>query len=119
MRPRGVIRNQCLVRSPTSTTTLMRTKGRSGLLRFSLPGRYAGRIRGRRPRNTGLLGPLMALESLAVTTERISLIATASTSYTEPFKLARQPASLDHASDVRTRRNIVTTLSIPDRRNFS
>lgn len=64
------------------------------------------------------LEPLTALGSLAVTTERIGLIATASTSYTEPFNLARQFASLDHASNGRVGWNIVTTFSIPASRNF-
>ena len=64
------------------------------------------------------LEPLTALGSLAVTTKRIGLIATASTSYTEPFNLARQLASLDHASGGRIGWNIVTTFSIPASRNF-
>ena len=42
-------------------------------------------------------------------TDRIGLIATASTTYTEPFNLARQFASLDHISDGRVGWNIVTS----------
>jgi len=64
------------------------------------------------------LEPLTLLGSLAVTTSRIGLIATASTTYTEPFNLARQLASLDHASNGRIGWNIVTTFSIPATRNF-
>lgn len=64
------------------------------------------------------LEPLTALGSLAVTTKRIGLIATASTTYTEPFNLARQLASLDHASEGRIGWNIVTTFSIAASRNF-
>ena len=64
------------------------------------------------------LEPLTTLGSLAVTTSRIGLIATASTTYTEPFNLARQLASLDHASEGRIGWNIVTTFSIPASRNF-
>lgn len=64
------------------------------------------------------LEPLTTLGALAVTTNRIGLIATASTSYTEPFNLARQLASLDHASNGRIGWNIVTTFSIPASRNF-
>ena len=45
------------------------------------------------------LEPLTVLSALAVSTERIGLIATASTTYTEPFNLARQFASLDHISN--------------------
>ncbi|MGI9408448.1 MAG: LLM class flavin-dependent oxidoreductase [Hyphomicrobiaceae bacterium] len=65
------------------------------------------------------LEPLTTLGSLAVTTKHIGLIATASTSYMEPFNLARQLASLDHASGGRVGWNIVTTFSIPASRNFS
>ena len=64
------------------------------------------------------LEPLTTLGSLAVTTSRIGLIATASTTYTEPFNLARQLASLDHASKGRIGWNIVTTFSIAASRNF-
>ena len=44
------------------------------------------------------LEPLTSLAALAVSTNNIGLIATASTTYTEPFNLARQFASLDHIS---------------------
>ena len=65
------------------------------------------------------LEPLTALGALAIATERVGLIATATTSYTEPFNLARQLASLDHISAGRIGWNIVTTFSIPASRNFS
>lgn len=65
------------------------------------------------------LEPLTTLGALAVTTQHIGLIATASTSYSEPFNLARQLASLDHVSNGRIGWNIVTTFSIPASRNFS
>lgn len=65
------------------------------------------------------LEPLTTLGALAATTKRIGLIATASTTYTEPFNLARQLASLDHASGGRVGWNIVTTFSIAASRNFS
>src|SRR5262245_21252126 len=55
------------------------------------------------------LEPITVLASLAVTTSRIGLIATASTSYTEPFNLARQFASIDHLSNGRAAWNIVTS----------
>src|SRR3546814_12882195 len=42
-------------------------------------------------------------------TERIGLIATASTTYDEPFHIARRFASLDHLSEGRAGWNIVTT----------
>ncbi len=55
------------------------------------------------------LEPITVLASLAVSTSRIGLIATASTTYTEPFNLARQFASLDHISNGRIGWNIVTS----------
>ncbi|MEI6545398.1 MAG: LLM class flavin-dependent oxidoreductase [Burkholderiales bacterium] len=64
------------------------------------------------------LEPITALAALAMTTERIGLIATASTTYTEPFNLARQFASLDHITGGRVGWNIVTSWLAPAARNF-
>ncbi|MFC7542123.1 LLM class flavin-dependent oxidoreductase [Siccirubricoccus deserti] len=55
------------------------------------------------------LEPITALAALAGATSRIGLIATASTTYTEPYNLARQFASLDHISGGRVGWNIVTS----------
>jgi FMN-dependent oxidoreductase (nitrilotriacetate monooxygenase family) len=55
------------------------------------------------------LEPITVLAALAGATSRIGLIATCSTTYTEPFNLARQFASLDHISGGRVGWNIVTT----------
>ena len=55
------------------------------------------------------LEPVTTLAALAGATTRIGLIATCSTTYTEPFNLARQFASLDHLSNGRVGWNIVTT----------
>lgn len=57
----------------------------------------------------GGLEPITLLAALARSTSRIGLIATASTTYTEPFNLARQFASLDHISHGRVGWNIVTS----------
>ncbi|MFM9846791.1 MAG: LLM class flavin-dependent oxidoreductase [Hyphomicrobiaceae bacterium] len=64
------------------------------------------------------LEPLTALGAIAHATSRIGLIATASTSHTEPFNLARQFCSLDHISRGRVGWNIVTSFSIAGSRNF-
>ena len=64
------------------------------------------------------LEPLTALAALAVSTNKIGLIATASTTYTEPFNLVRQFASLDHISNGRVGWNIVTSWSEPASRNY-
>ncbi len=57
--------------------------------------------------------PLTLLSALAMVTERIGLIATASTTFDEPYHIARRFASLDHISSGRAGWNIVTT-SNPD-----
>ena len=64
------------------------------------------------------LEPLTVLSALAVSTRRIGLISTASTTYTEPFNLARQFASLDHISRGRIGWNIVTSWSTLSARNY-
>src|SRR5215471_7359495 len=64
------------------------------------------------------LEPLTVLAALAVSTCRIGLIATASTTYMEPFNLARQFASLDHISRGRIGWNIVTSWLAPAARNY-
>ena len=71
---------------------------------------------GRRP--TGVLEPTVLLTALAAVTERIGLIATASTSYNSPYNLARRFASLDHVSGGRAGWNVVTTVSVEAARNF-
>jgi FMN-dependent oxidoreductase (nitrilotriacetate monooxygenase family) len=55
------------------------------------------------------LEPITVLAAMAVATNRIGLIATASTTYSEPFNLARQFASIDHLSNGRAAWNIVTS----------
>ena len=62
--------------------------------------------------------PSPLLAALAVSTSRIGLIATASTTYTEPFNLARQFASLDHISRGRIGWNIVTSWLASAARNY-
>lgn len=64
------------------------------------------------------LEPITVLGSLSATTSKIGLIATMSTTYTEPYNLARQFASLDHMSGGRVGWNIVTSWSAPAARNF-
>jgi FMN-dependent oxidoreductase (nitrilotriacetate monooxygenase family) len=57
--------------------------------------------------------PITLLSALSAVTKNIGLIATASTSYSDPFNLARQFASLDHLSSGRAGWNLVTS-SDPD-----
>ncbi|TXK81900.1 LLM class flavin-dependent oxidoreductase [Paenibacillus sp. N3.4] len=53
--------------------------------------------------------PLTLLSSIAAVTEKIGLIATVTTSFNEPYNVARTFASLDHISGGRAGWNIVTT----------
>lgn len=71
---------------------------------------------GRRPANK--LEPTVLLTALAGVTEHIGLIATASSSYNEPYNLARRFASVDHISGGRAGWNIVTTAGADAARNF-
>ena len=64
------------------------------------------------------LEPITVLAAIAVSTSRIGLISTASTTYTEPFNLARQFASIDHISNGRAAWNIVTSWLATAARNF-
>jgi FMN-dependent oxidoreductase (nitrilotriacetate monooxygenase family) len=71
---------------------------------------------GRRP--AGVIEPLTLLTALAGATDRIGLIATASTTYNSPYNLARRFASLDHVSAGRAGWNVVTTATVDAARNF-
>ncbi|QAY66988.1 LLM class flavin-dependent oxidoreductase [Paenibacillus protaetiae] len=64
--------------------------------------------------------PITLIAAMAGATERIGIVATASTSYIEPFNLARLLMSVDHISKGRAGWNIVTTrdLSGNTARNF-
>lgn len=64
------------------------------------------------------LEPITALSALAALTERIGLVGTASTTYNEPFNLARRFASLDLLSGGRAGWNLVTSSNESDPGNF-
>jgi len=64
------------------------------------------------------LEPTVLLASIAAATTHIGLIGTASTSYNEPFNIARRFATLDHVSGGRAGWNVVTTADLPSARNF-
>lgn len=78
--------------------------------------------------NTGLdahpgmmvrLEPLTLLAALAMVTDRIGLGATVSTTYSEPYNVARAFASIDHISGGRAAWNVVTGSSPDAAANFS
>jgi len=63
--------------------------------------------------------PFTLLSILAEATEKIGLAATGSTTYSEPFHLARQFSSLDHVSGGRAGWNVVTSSIAAAALNFS
>lgn len=63
--------------------------------------------------------PITLLSAIAAVTERIGLIATASTGFSEPYNLARWFSSLDHISGGRAGWNIVTTAGDRAAQNFN
>lgn len=64
------------------------------------------------------LEPTTLLAALAVVTERIGLIATATTTYNEPYNIARRFASIDHISGGRAGWNLVTSQIEDEAGNF-
>jgi FMN-dependent oxidoreductase (nitrilotriacetate monooxygenase family) len=75
------------------------------------------RLAAQAARSTGF-EPLSLLAALAVNTSRIGLVATASTTYNEPYGLARTFASLDQLSGGRAGWNLVTSASELEAENF-
>ncbi|MDD2546014.1 MAG: LLM class flavin-dependent oxidoreductase [Burkholderiaceae bacterium] len=63
--------------------------------------------------------PLTLLSALSSVTQHIGLVGTASTSFNEPFHIARKFASLDHLSGGRSGWNLVTSSSEHEARNFN
>ncbi|NLU84253.1 LLM class flavin-dependent oxidoreductase [Rhodococcus sp. HNM0569] len=64
------------------------------------------------------LEPITTLVAMATATSHLGLIATASTTYYEPYNLARLFSSLDHISGGRAAWNIVTTATDAAAANF-
>lgn len=63
--------------------------------------------------------PITLFAAISAVTQHIGFIATASTTYEEPYLLARKFASLDHISKGRAAWNVVTTSSADTARNFN
>lgn len=63
--------------------------------------------------------PLTLLSALSVVTENIGLAATVSTTYNEPYHLARKFASLDYLSNGRAGWNLVTSGTNSEAQNFN
>lgn len=67
----------------------------------------------------GRLEPLTLVSAIAACTTHIGLGVTASTSYNEPFHVARQFASIDHISGGRACWNVVTSWTDAEAKNFN
>ncbi|PKQ11247.1 MAG: LLM class flavin-dependent oxidoreductase [Alphaproteobacteria bacterium HGW-Alphaproteobacteria-1] len=63
--------------------------------------------------------PVTILSALALATTKIGLAGTISTSYSDPFTVARQLASLDHISGGRSGWNVVTSPLEGSARNYT
>ncbi|MED4014249.1 MULTISPECIES: LLM class flavin-dependent oxidoreductase [Priestia] len=63
--------------------------------------------------------PFTLLSALSAVTEKVGLAATVSTTYNEPFHVARKFASLDHLSEGRAGWNVVTSSTQAEALNFS
>ena len=70
------------------------------------------------PMFMNVLEPVTLLTALAGATERIGLGGTVSTSFSEPYNVARQFASLDHITAGRAAWNVVTSANDYAARNF-
>ncbi|MEI9850916.1 MAG: LLM class flavin-dependent oxidoreductase [Sphingomonas sp.] len=66
----------------------------------------------------GQTEPITLLSALAAVTDRIGLAGTISTTYSQPFTVARALAALDHLSGGRAAWNAVTSLNHHEARNF-
>jgi N-acetyl-S-(2-succino)cysteine monooxygenase len=65
-----------------------------------------------------VLDPSVVISGLSVITKNIGLAATASTTYNEPYHIARRFASIDHISSGRAAWNVVTTANPTEALNF-
>ena len=70
------------------------------------------------PQYMAYFDPLTLLPALAAVTKNIGVVATATTSYNEPYHIARKFASLDHISHGRAGWNVVTSSAVNEAWNF-
>jgi len=66
-----------------------------------------------------VIEPICLLSALATATSRVGLVATATTTYDQPFSVARRYAALDWISKGRAGWNVVTSSNAEDAKNFS
>jgi FMN-dependent oxidoreductase (nitrilotriacetate monooxygenase family) len=70
------------------------------------------------PQYMAYFEPITLLSAIAPMTMHLGLVATATTSYFEPYNVARKYASLDHISGGRAGWNVVTSANIAEAFNF-
>jgi alkanesulfonate monooxygenase len=70
------------------------------------------------PQYMAYFEPITLLSALAMATTHLGLAATATTSYNEPYSLARKFASLDHISHGRAGWNVVTSANLSEAWNY-
>ncbi|GEP59767.1 NtaA/DmoA family FMN-dependent monooxygenase [Reyranella soli] len=87
----------------------------NGVRQMDKPALFAANSPSDRP---AVFEPVTLFAAVAQHTSRIGLVATATTSYEEPFTIARKFASLDHLSGGRAGWNLVTTQYVEDSKNF-
>ena len=87
----------------------------NGVRQMDKPALFAANSPSDRP---AVFEPVTLFAALSQHTKHIGFVATATTSYEEPFLLARKFASLDHLSGGRAAWNLVTTQYVEDAKNF-
>jgi N-acetyl-S-(2-succino)cysteine monooxygenase len=70
------------------------------------------------PQYMAYFEPLTLLSGISACTDRIGLVSTSTTSYNEPYNVARRYASLDHISGGRAGWNVVTSSNLTESFNF-
>ncbi|WP_248312050.1 LLM class flavin-dependent oxidoreductase [Bosea sp. BK604] len=70
------------------------------------------------PQYMNFLDPLTLLAGLTAVTKHLGLVATATTSYNEPYQIARRLASFDHMTGGRAGWNVVTSANTSEAYNF-
>ncbi|MFH1554352.1 MAG: LLM class flavin-dependent oxidoreductase [Pseudomonadota bacterium] len=70
------------------------------------------------PQYMAYFDPVTLLSAISAVTKHIGLVATATTSFNEPYSLARRYASLDHISHGRAGWNVVTSSNPSEAFNF-
>ena len=87
----------------------------NGVRQMDKPALFAANSPSDRP---AVFEPVTLFAALAQHTRHIGLVATTTTTYEEPFSIARKFASLDHLSGGRAGWNLVTTQYVEDAKNF-